>query len=186
MCGILGIRNKRGGINMKYMRKGKYSIEDVLSKAVLEKTDNYELFKAKGTKCICCGLEGKFFAKERKRNAKTFRLYLYGIDENGEEVMLTKDHIIPKSLGGENCLENYQTMCVRCNEEKKTMNEAEFNAYLDYKLLMSSCSKAILERTLDTIVMLLKCGVDFHETLGLEVTLGRQAQALRILIRKFE
>ena len=43
---------------------------------------------------------------------------LYAINEKGEEVLMTKDHIEPKSLGGKNSLNNYQTMCTICNCEK--------------------------------------------------------------------
>lgn len=43
---------------------------------------------------------------------------LYGYDKDGNEVLMTKDHIVPKSLGGRNCLENYQTMCCVCNCNK--------------------------------------------------------------------
>ena len=46
-----------------------------------------------------------------------FHLNLYGIN-NGEEVMMTKDHIVPKSKGGSNGLKNMQTMCTVCNEIK--------------------------------------------------------------------
>lgn len=81
-------------------------------------SQRYQTFLTKGTKCACCGLEGKFFAKERAGNVKRYHLNLYGIDENGEEVLFTKDHIIPKSKGGSNRLDNYQTMCERCNVKK--------------------------------------------------------------------
>jgi 5-methylcytosine-specific restriction endonuclease McrA len=33
---------------------------------------------------------------------------------------LTKDHVIPKALGGPNCLENYQPLCMACNLQKGT------------------------------------------------------------------
>ena len=37
---------------------------------------------------------------------------------------MTKDHIIPKSKGGPDCIENFQTMCEECNKKKKnTMPE---------------------------------------------------------------
>lgn len=49
---------------------------------------------------------------------KSFHLNLYAIDENGKEVLMTKDHIIPKSKGGADDISNYQTMCERCNEAK--------------------------------------------------------------------
>lgn len=43
---------------------------------------------------------------------------MYGIDEQGQEVMLTKDHIYPKSKGGLNNIKNYQVLCSRCNSKK--------------------------------------------------------------------
>ena len=42
---------------------------------------------------------------------------LYAID-NGHEVLMTKDHIIPIAQGGSDDYENYQTMCAICNNIK--------------------------------------------------------------------
>ena len=80
----------------------------------------YQLFSLKGTDCLHCGIKGKFFALERSiGNSKTkFHFNLYGIDEQGEEVMITKDHILPRSKGGKNILSNYQPLCIRCNQQK--------------------------------------------------------------------
>ena len=44
---------------------------------------------------------------------------LYGRNQHGHEVMLTADHIIPKSNGGLGVLENFQLLCVKCNLMKK-------------------------------------------------------------------
>jgi len=121
----------------QYIRKETYSIEDVLSKVELDQTkediaifdedpikmgsDRYKTFKYKGTSCVSCGLVGKFFAKERFRknsNIISYHMNLYAIDNNGKEVLMTKDHIHPKVKGGKNHISNYQTMCTVCNEEK--------------------------------------------------------------------
>ena len=121
-----------------YDRKEKYSIEEVLDKVqfVSEKigdknpvdfngdlinmaSQRYQLFSQKGCTCVCCGLKGVFFAKERQKGVTHGRYHfnLYGLS-NGEEILFTKDHIIPKCNGGKNKLENYQTMCVNCNNFK--------------------------------------------------------------------
>lgn len=83
-------------------------------------SQRYTLFFTKGFKCVKCGIEGKYFAKERdpSSNSNKYHLNLYALDENGKEVLMTKDHIIPKSKGGKNKLENYQTMCCICNKKK--------------------------------------------------------------------
>lgn len=80
----------------------------------------YQLFVTKGTKCVNCGIEGKYFAIERGKgdNPNKFHLNLYGINKHGREVMITKDHIIPRSKGGKNILSNYQPMCIHCNQKK--------------------------------------------------------------------
>jgi hypothetical protein len=80
----------------------------------------YELFATKGIKCVDCGVEGSYFALEKDITDSTsrFHLNLYGKDKDGNEVMITKDHILPRSKGGKNSLSNYQPMCYECNQKK--------------------------------------------------------------------
>lgn len=119
-------------------RKGIYSIDEVrdITKEYLFSPTNekpkveldgdlikansqrYQTFFTKGTKCVCCGIEGKYFAKERGDKDVSYHLNLYAINDAGEEVLMTKDHIIPKSKGGKNDISNYQPMCVICNVKK--------------------------------------------------------------------
>lgn len=82
-------------------------------------SQRYELFMEKGTVCAHCGLKAKYFAIERHTaNGPRPHLNLYGIDDMDDEVLFTKDHIVPKSQGGANEVENYQTMCMPCNTLK--------------------------------------------------------------------
>lgn len=63
-------------------------------------SQRYQTFFTKGCKCVVCGIEGKYFAKERHLYDKTYHLNLYAVDDNGDEILMTKDHIIPRSKGG--------------------------------------------------------------------------------------
>lgn len=73
-------------------------------------------FKYKGIKCVHCGIEGKYFVKEKRMGEIKFHhLNLYGINKNGKEILINIDHIVPKSKGGYDSLDNYQTMCEPCN-----------------------------------------------------------------------
>lgn len=67
--------------------------------------------------CADCGIVGEFFAIENHVDENP-HLNLYAIDDDGNEVLMTKDHIKPKSKGGSNSIKNLQTMCVRCNQKK--------------------------------------------------------------------
>lgn len=122
----------------KLLRKEIYSIEEVRDKVKdvlfekdkkLAKVDfdgdlikgnsqRYQTFFTKGCKCVVCGIEGKFFAKEKFANQSTYHLNLYAVDDNGDEILMTKDHIMPHSKGGIDDISNYQTMCKICNEAK--------------------------------------------------------------------
>lgn len=127
--------------NQSYIRKGTYSIEETFAKIkpylkvdqvgkgakinfdgdmIYPNSQRYQTFYYTGTKCSCCGLEAKYFAKEKDSKSKLdlYHLNLYGIDENGKEVLFTKDHIFPYSKGGRNHISNYKTMCERCNCRK--------------------------------------------------------------------
>jgi len=78
----------------------------------------YQTFNHSGLKCHCCGLEGTYFALEHSRGNKRFHFNLYAIDNQGNEVLMTKDHIKSKAQGGRDFLENLQTLCSRCNHKK--------------------------------------------------------------------
>jgi len=117
------------------IRKGrKYSLDEILPfvkssfgkkerinlDGDLVKVTSDRLFIFKQDHCCCnCGIAGVFFVKEKHSSGDvSFHLNLYAVSEDGEEILMTKDHIVPRSLGGKNHLNNYQTMCVRCNLEK--------------------------------------------------------------------
>lgn len=120
----------------KLVRKSTHNIDDVYNavKDVLFEKDRtkvlfdgdkikgnsqrYQTFFTKGTKCVCCGIEGQFFAKEKGKKCKSYHLNLYALDEDGNEVLMTNDHIIPKSKGGTDHISNYQPMCEVCNMKK--------------------------------------------------------------------
>lgn len=69
--------------------------------------------------CASCSLEASFFAIEyiTSKSFSGITINLYGVKDN-KDIFFTKDHIKPKSLGGEDCINNYQTMCWRCNSLK--------------------------------------------------------------------
>jgi 5-methylcytosine-specific restriction endonuclease McrA len=73
------------------------------------------LFKS-NPKCVSCGIEGSFFALEQKTK-ETPHMNFYAILD-GEEILMTKDHIVPISKGGQDHMDNYQTMCCTCNQIK--------------------------------------------------------------------
>lgn len=78
----------------------------------------YKVFR-KNLRCAYCGLEGTHFYKEKHALEHPYHFNLYGTNYQGQEVLLTKDHIRPVSAGGSDDLENMQTLCRRCNELKR-------------------------------------------------------------------
>jgi len=122
-------KRKRYGKSAKLDRKEIYSIKEVFTKIrqargngqkeiefdgdmVNAKSLRYKCFIKKGIRCRSCGITGRYFAKEKHL---IDNLNLYGITKEGNEILMTKDHIIPKSLGGANHISNLQTMCIKCN-----------------------------------------------------------------------
>lgn len=73
----------------------------------------YMTFYQKGITCVCCGRVGSYFKLEAGDTDRGhFNLY------SEDDILMTKDHIIPKSKGGKNEVSNMQTMCIICNERK--------------------------------------------------------------------
>ena len=84
---------------------------------VKTKDDRYLNFITNGFRCAKCGIKGKYVKLEcNSRLGNHFNVY--GIDKEGNEILLTKDHIYPKSKGGLNNIKNYQVLCERCNHNK--------------------------------------------------------------------
>lgn len=77
-----------------------------------------QAWKAGNLRCVSCGIEGRFFSVERMKNTRYYHLNLYGTAPEGHRVLITKDHIVPKSKGGRNLLSNLQVMCAYCNNAK--------------------------------------------------------------------
>lgn len=88
-------------------------------------SDRYRLFANKGTTCVTCGIEANTFIVETFSTVQNPHGNLYYISDN-VEILFTKDHIIPKSRGGLNIFENYQTMCSPCNSAKGSKLESDF------------------------------------------------------------
>lgn len=83
-------------------------------------SQRYAVFK-KSVTCCKCGIEGQFLAVEKNIPddiSMNYHFNLYAVDDDGNEVLMTKDHIYPKAKGGKNMLSNYQTMCQKCNIKK--------------------------------------------------------------------
>ena len=131
---------KKGNID-RYTRLGVFSLEDIFDYVFIDENGifmedthpikrtyngysicltsaRYRLFKLKGTVCVHCGVVGTFFSLDLPRTEKRPHFNLYGLDKNGIEVMLTKDHILPRSKGGTIDMDNLQPMCERCNCKK--------------------------------------------------------------------
>jgi 5-methylcytosine-specific restriction endonuclease McrA len=123
-----------------YVRAGTLSIEETFErmkdKAGFQKVFGVKAdfhswrlicYESKGVTCVKCGLTGNLFAVERgwAENTDKYHLNLYHFGANGYERMMTVDHIVPKSKGGQNDINNLQPMCSSCNMKKSDKCEPE-------------------------------------------------------------
>ncbi len=74
------------------------------------------LWMHKNLTCAFCGISASFAALEaHEATMDSVHLNFYAKDYTGKEVLLTWDHIQPKSLGGTNAMGNSQCLCTICN-----------------------------------------------------------------------
>ena len=100
--------------------------------------------------CASCGLKASFFAVEafaRNTDNKSVHANLYGVKEDGEEVLFTHDHILARALGGEDTLKNSQTMCGPCNWSKGSREAHQVNQ----KRFMTTLSPKAQQKMTDLI-----------------------------------
>jgi HNH endonuclease len=80
-------------------------------------SQRYAVF-AQSLSCVDCGLVGEAMILDGSKDGTSAHFNLYGLNANKELIMLTKDHLKPKALGGKDVLSNYITMCDKCNCKK--------------------------------------------------------------------
>lgn len=100
----------------------------VEGKPIAIRSKRYRCYARNGVICVRCGIEGKYFAAERSKNcdpSTKYHLNLYHLSAEGKEIMMTVDHVIPLSRGGEDNIRNLQPMCIHCNGSKGNLTEEE-------------------------------------------------------------
>ena len=91
-------------------------IVDGESYMVRMNSDRYFVFRDNNC-CVSCGIEGTKMILDLNPGDQSPHFNLYG-EEAGRLVLMTKDHIVPKSRGGSDEIQNYATMCSICNNLK--------------------------------------------------------------------
>lgn len=125
---------------MEFNGKHKIQIKDYF---VNVQSLRLRTFAKTGVQCPCCDNKASFFAVERNLGATGgYHLNLYGINKDDKEILFTHDHIIARSLGGEDNIENARTMCGPCNWEKGRIEQ-------QIKLCQSKQEKEALEKILE-------------------------------------
>lgn len=84
------------------------------------KNHKYNQFYLDNLRCVQCHAkctEVIFSIEGKNRSKKSPTVVFYCANER---TRLTVDHIMPKSMGGEDYAHNYQTLCLDCNRLKGT------------------------------------------------------------------
>jgi len=98
--------------------------------------------------CVRCGRVGDIICldidkKWRSNGKRNPHLNLYNKDPKRGPILITKDHIIPKSLGGSDKLSNMQTMCELCNGKKAAIPNIKDIHRLETKELQDKLRRVV-------------------------------------------
>lgn len=85
----------------------------------IKKSIRYKTFKNKGVCCEECGAYPKYvkFTHNIECPGKWYYEFI-GTRRDNKPFSITVDHIVPKSLGGSNRIENLRPLCNACNSRK--------------------------------------------------------------------
>ena len=86
----------------------------------------------KPLKCWQCGVEANRFIVKHHRNDMNKPPVLELFAHTGKSlVMMTRDHIVPVSLGGFNDVENLRPGCETCNGRRKSIMNKEDTEFME-------------------------------------------------------
>jgi len=141
-------RNKNIDLNLGLSLIGKDTRQEIGGYMVKVGSLRLRTFKELSCDCIECGRKGTHFRIQGNEDRNPHM----GLWSN-DGIEMTKDHIIPKSFGGFDVIENMQTMCVRCNNRKgNKFTEEDFNkgaGSLSYEEALEMKKNIYPEETLD-------------------------------------
>lgn len=100
-------------------------------------------------KCKSCGLKATHAIIMRNVISNQNAICFVGV-KDGKYVPFTKDHIVPKMLGGRDNMNNLQAMCLPCNQDKSHVFEES-----------NQCNKGIITITRDEYNRLMRKQTDF-------------------------
>lgn len=99
--------------------KRDYTVGDKVY-SVRMNSDRYFVFRDNPS-CVVCGIAGTKMILDMNPADSSPHFNLYAV-QNGRLILMTKDHIVPKALGGKDELSNYQAACSICNNLKACFN----------------------------------------------------------------
>lgn len=121
-------------------------------------SQRYFIFKACPS-CVSCGVVGNKFILEQNPNDKSPHFNFYAVQDGSMELM-TKDHIHPRSHGGENVHSNYQTMCSTCNNLKGSYN-LKIEGLRDIRKAYDENKKNLTKKQLNDMLMKMRQDLQF-------------------------
>jgi 5-methylcytosine-specific restriction endonuclease McrA len=140
-------------VTMSETRK-EYTID---GKTYMVRMNSHRYFTfARSLACASCGIKGSKMILETHNSIHPhFNLYA---EEDGNLVLMTKDHIKPRCNGGESNYANYQTLCCICNGIKGShdISLSDLNKlrqiYKENKKLSSKKLYALIEEAKKTLL----------------------------------
>lgn len=126
-----------------------YVVDDQVH-CVRMNSHRYFIFKA-SQKCASCGIVGSKMLLEKSSSETNPHFNLYA-EEDGELVLLTKDHIRARSYGGEDRHSNYQTMCIICNNLKGSDN-LKLDSLCKLRTIYNENKKLLPRKKLNALVL---------------------------------
>lgn len=135
--------------------------------------------------CVTCGLKGAFVVVHqhigevaKHQNGRHYDLY--GIQTDGSWLMMTIDHILPRSKGGTNRSTNLQVMCATCNSRVKKNNLSQD----EWRLIMRKpewyVSTSPARRKMFAQAMIQELGININELIRRQQNVLAACEQLRV------